>query len=74
MAHEDARSQIYTIKADVPKGSVLGPILHNLYTADIQTTEDTTIATFANDTAVMASNKSQAEAAENLKEDYQYGQ
>ena len=67
VAHEDARSQSYTIQAGVPQGSVLGPILYNLYTADIPTTEDTTTATFADDTVVMASNKSQVEASEHLQ-------
>src|SRR6266576_7305159 len=69
VAHEDARSQSYTIQAGVPQGSVLRPILYNLYTVDIPTTEDTTIATFADDTVAMASNESQSqvEASEHLQ-------
>jgi len=67
VVHEEAQSQFYTLQAGVPQGSVLGPILYNLYTADIPTTVDTTIATFADDTAVMASNESQAEASEHLQ-------
>ena len=46
---------------------MLGPILYNLYTADIPTTTDITIATFADDTVAMASNNLQVEASEHLQ-------
>jgi hypothetical protein len=45
---EDAYSGSKQIKADVP-----GPILYLLYTSDIPTTEDTLLATFADDTGVL---------------------
>jgi len=45
-------SSDYTIEAGVPQGSVLGPILYILYTADIQTNYQLTISTFADDTAI----------------------
>lgn len=64
---EDAYSQIKKIKAGVPQGSVLGPILYLLYTCDIPELKDNTIATFADDTAVMATGSTHEEAAEKVQ-------
>ncbi|KAK2574776.1 hypothetical protein KPH14_013044, partial [Odynerus spinipes] len=50
----DTYSEIKDIKAGVPQGSVLGPVLYTLYTADIPTANKSKILTFADDTAVLA--------------------
>ena len=51
---EESYSEIKEIKAGVPQGSVLGPVLYLLYTCDIPKLENDTIATFADDTAILA--------------------
>ncbi|CAB0039188.1 unnamed protein product [Trichogramma brassicae] len=48
-------TDLYEIRAGVPQGSVLGPILYSLYTADIPTSHAITTATYADDTALISS-------------------
>lgn len=64
---EDAYSELKSIKAGVPQGSVLGPVLYLLYTCDIPELENNTIATFADDTAIMATGDSHEEAVEKIQ-------
>ncbi len=55
------------ITAGVPQGSVLGPLLYALYTADLPEPEDAIIATFADDTAILASSPHYPEAVQQLQ-------
>jgi hypothetical protein len=43
------------VEASVPQGSVLGPFLYNVYAADIPTHPNTLLATFTDDTCILAS-------------------
>jgi hypothetical protein len=65
--HEDAYSDLRKIHAGVPQGSVLGPILYLLYTSDLPTLEQTVVATFANDTAIMAIGDNNSESTQKLQ-------
>jgi hypothetical protein len=60
-------SPIFTIYSGVPQGSVLGLLLYLIFTADIPTRNETIIATFADDTAIMASNEDPLAVSQSLQ-------
>lgn len=65
--HGEAASTSKPISAGVPQGSVLGPLLYVLYTADIPMTKSTDLATFADDTALITSHENHDTATTQLQ-------
>lgn len=50
--HSEANIGLYNIRAGVPQGSVLGPVLYLLYTSDILISQQAMMGTFADDTCI----------------------
>lgn len=74
---EDCRSRPKPITAGVPQGSLLSPLLYNIYTQDMPKTPNTMLAMYADDTAILTRSlrphlitKRLQEAADNLEEWY----
>ena len=63
----DAYSELKEIKAGMPQGSVLGPVLYLLYTSDLPKLENSTVASFADDTAILAVGSNNEESTGKLQ-------
>lgn len=60
-------TELHKIQSGVPQGSVLGPVLYTLFTADLPTNSHTSIATFADDTVILSSHRDHVSASTNLQ-------
>ena len=62
-----AFSPYHPVKAGVPQGSILGPFLYSLYTADVPVHPSTTFCSFADDIAILTSDSDPNVASEILQ-------
>lgn len=65
--HDETYSELKNIRAGVPQGSVLGPVLYLLFTCDLPQTPGVTSATFADDTANLAIGKTVEDSTDKLR-------
>jgi len=66
--YNNETSSSFQIHSGVPQGSILGPLLYILYTSELPTSRNTTMGTFADDTAIFATHAGPTTASRNLQE------
>src|SRR5215510_11891998 len=61
-------SPLFPMLLGVPQGSILGPLLYTLCTADLPQSDKTILSTFADDTPIFTTNPDPTQTSANLQE------
>jgi hypothetical protein len=69
---QEEYTKLYIIQSGVTQGSILEPILYSIFTADLPGTEQTLTATYADDTAILASHQNPVTAQRKLQNHNQF--
>jgi retron-type reverse transcriptase len=64
--YQEEYIKLYAIHSEVPQGSILSPILYSIFTSELPETEQTLTATYADDTAILASHQNPITASRQL--------
>jgi hypothetical protein len=67
---KDETTNLREIEAGVRQASILGPVLHRIYTSDLPTSDNTTTATFADDTVILAKHDDPEIASMKLQDNF----
>ena len=68
MRYQDEYIFFYNIQSGEPQESILGPVLYSIFTADLPDSDQTLIATYADNTAILASNTDPLTAGRHLQQ------
>ena len=71
--YNNETSPPFPVLSGAPQGSILGPLLYTIYTADIPQSNTTILSTFADDTTIFTTHPDPTSASTNLQDHLKIG-